>query len=269
QTAHCEAPMLITTLGTSHGNHTMTRYNSATLVTTSGASYLVDCGEPVAASLERSGKWDPPIRAVFVTHMHADHVGGLAELTNMYFKRGEQDDRDLTLCLPAEAVEAIRTYLTAIYQAPELRPGRLSLQGVEPGPCYRDERLRATAFFSGHLAGQGEIYQSEGHPNRGQSFSYLLELEGRRVGFSGDLPPKFDYLGELLSEPLDLLVMEMTHIKPENVLPFIADKPIGKLLLTHIHDPWHGAGENVLRDMCFHYLPFPFVIAYDGMELEL
>ena len=261
--------MLITTLGTSHGNHTMTRNNSSTLITTHGASYLIDCGEPVAGTLERSGKWEPPTRAAFVTHMHADHVGGLAELTNMYFKRGEEEQRDLTLCLPSEAVEPIRAYLTAIYQAPELRPGTLTLQGVEPGPCYQDERISGTAIHSGHIAGQGETYQAAGHANRGQSFSYLFEIEGKRVAFSGDLPPNFDYLGEVVAEPLDLLVMEMTHIKPENVLPFIADKPIGKLLLIHIHDPWHGAGENTLRDMCFEHLPYPFVIAYDGMEMEL
>ena len=67
--------MLITTLGTSHGNHTMTRNNSSTLVQTDGAAYLVDCGEPVAGTLERAGKWDPVIRTLFITHMHADHIG--------------------------------------------------------------------------------------------------------------------------------------------------------------------------------------------------
>ena len=261
--------MLITTLGTSHGNHTMTRYNSSTLIQTEGAAYLVDCGEPVAATLERSGKWTPIIRALFITHMHADHIGGLAELTNMYYKCGEEGDRDLTICLPAEGRDAIALYLQAIYQAPDLRPGKCVLIGIEPGPCYEDERISATAILTGHLDNLGEKYQAAGYPNRGQAFSYIFEIEGKRVGFSGDLPPNFDHLGEVVAEPLDLLLMEMTHIKPDNVLPFIADKPIGKLLLTHIHDPWHGPGENVLRDMCFDHLPFPFVIAYDGMEMEL
>lgn len=261
--------MLITTLGTSHGNHTMTRYNSSTLIQTEGAAYLVDCGEPVAGTLERSDKWTPTIRALFVTHMHADHIGGLAELTNMYYKRGEKDDRDLTVCLPAEGVEPIRTYLTGIYQAPDLRPGTMTLQGVEPGPCYQDENISVNATLTGHLDSMGESYQAAGYPNRGQAFSYIFEIEGKRIAFSGDLPPHFDHLGEVVAEPVDLLVMEMTHIKPENVLPFIADKPIGKLMLTHIHDPWHGAGENTLRDMCFEHLPFPFVISRDGMEMEL
>ena len=261
--------MLITTLGTSHGNHTMTRLNSSTLIQTDGAAYLVDCGEPVAATLERTGRWTPPIRALFVTHMHADHIGGLAELVNMYFKRGEKAERNLTCCLPAEAVESIRRYLEALYMAPELRPGTLRLQGVDPGPCYEDDRISATALFSGHLGGPDNSHAEAGLPNQGQSFSYMFEIEGKRIAFTGDLPRSFDHLGEVVSEPLDLLVMEMTHIRPEDVLPFVADKPVGKLMLTHIHDPWHGPGENVLRDMCFEHLPYPFVIAYDGMELEL
>jgi len=261
--------MLITTLGTSHGNHTMTRMNSATLIHTDGIGYLVDCGEPVAATLERTGRWTPPIRALFITHMHADHVGGLAELVNMYYKRGQKEDRDLTLCLPSEAVETIRHYLEALYMAPELRPGPLRLQGVDAGPCYADERIGVTALLNGHLGGPENPHAQAGMPNQGQSFSYIFEIEGKRVAFTGDLPRGFDYLGDLLAEPLDLLVMEMTHIRPEEVLPFVADKPIRKLMLTHIHDPWHGPGENVLRDMCFEHLPYPFVIACDGMEMEL
>lgn len=71
--------MLITTLGTSHGSHTLPRNNTATLIETGDASYLVDCGEPVSGTMRRLGKDFGILRALFVTHMHADQVGGIAQ----------------------------------------------------------------------------------------------------------------------------------------------------------------------------------------------
>lgn len=260
--------MLITTLGTSHGSHTMTRNNSATLIETDGVAYLVDCGEPVAGSLRRAGKDFGELRALLVTHLHADHVGGLAQLTNM-LKHGRGEEQTVTYCLPSEGVERIRAYLEALYIAPELRPVKLELRGVNEGPCYEDERLRVTALPGGHLESLGERYAERGLPNRGQSFSYVMELEDRRIAFSGDQPRDFRYLDRVVAKPLDLLVLEMTHIRPEEVLPWLADKPVAKLLLTHIWDPYHGTGEDKLREMCFEYLPFPFAIARDGMAVEL
>lgn len=260
--------MLITTLGTSHGSHTLPRNNTATLIETGDASYLVDCGEPASGTMRRLGKDFGALRALFVTHMHADHVGGIAQLTNM-LKHARGKEQTVTWHVPSEALAATRAWLEALYMPPELRPVTLELRGVEEGRVYEDEHVTVAALPSGHLEGSADRYAELGLPNRGQAFSYLFELEGKRVGFSGDQPRDFRYLDRLVAEPLDLLVMEMTHIRPEEVLPWLGGQAVRKLLLIHIHDPWHGPGEDRLRAICFEHLPFPFTIAHDGTAIEL
>ena len=83
--------MKITTLGTSHGDSTYCRFNSSTLYEVNGASYLVDCGSPCEALLCRKGKDNSKIRAIFCTHMHDDHVGGVTEMIKILEKYPKPD----------------------------------------------------------------------------------------------------------------------------------------------------------------------------------
>ena len=81
--------MRIYTLGTSHGNSTHSRFNSSTAYETNGVLYLVDAGAPVEALLRRKGLFCRDVRAVFVTHMHDDHAGGLSGLSKQVIKYPE------------------------------------------------------------------------------------------------------------------------------------------------------------------------------------
>ncbi len=63
--------------------------------------------------------------------------------------------------------------------------------------------------------------------------------------------------------------MEMTHIKPEDILPVVGRMQVRQVALYHIHDPWHGKGEATLRQYCEQHLSCPCVIAHDGDELVL
>ncbi|MEN6642263.1 MAG: MBL fold metallo-hydrolase [Armatimonadia bacterium] len=261
--------MRITFLGTSHGNHTYERYNSSTLLSVGDSDYLIDCGEPVAGTLVRSGIGFERLRALFVTHMHADHVGGLSELINMSRKVGPPGQ--LTCYLPEEGVAATEAYLSAIYLSQQANPRRAPLQPVRPGPVYKDDNIGVTAAVSAHLAGSFDGVRLGPEPNGKQAFSYLVEAEGKRLAFSGDIcgPMKGHAMDHLAEEQLDLLVMEMTHFQPQDILPVIGQRPVGQLALYHIHDPWHGDGEQDLRDLCDKYLPFPYMVAHDGDMLEL
>lgn len=257
-------------LGTSHGSHTYCRYNSSTLLEVGDNHYLIDCGEPVTGTLVRAGIGLERLRALFVTHLHADHVGGLAQLTNMLVKRREPP-QEIYYCLPEEGLGSLAQYLQALYLNLERGAIRVQLCPVQPGPVYQDEALTVNAVFSAHLTGSFADFKPGGEPGSRQSFSYLMAAEGKRLAFTGDLSGalRAQALDHLRAEPLDLLVMEMTHLQPQDLLPVVGTMAVKQVAFYHIHDPWHGEGEAALREHCDRYLPCPYLIAHDGDTLTV
>lgn len=257
-------------LGTSHGNHTYCRYNSSTLLQVGEADYLIDCGEPAAGTLVRSGLGFSRLQALFVTHLHSDHVGGLAALVNMLPKVGARDG-EVGLYVPEEGLQGLEEYLHTLYLRPEQRRPRMCLRPVRPGAVYDDGRLQVRAVLSAHLAGSLDDIRLGPEPCGGQAFSYVMEAEGKRLAFSGDICGglRGQAMDHLAGETLDLLVMEMTHIQPEDILPAVALMRPGQVVFYHIHDPWHGEGEAHLRGLCDRLLDCPYRVAHDGDTLEL
>ena len=260
-------PILITTLGTAHGSHTWERFNTSTLYNIDGAHYLIDCGEPVAALMRRGGHGFDRLRATFVTHMDSDHIAGIALLIKM-FKHARTKGLEYSFYLP-EGIDGILTYLETVYLFFEVLPYKVDFHEVTEGDLYADDRLRVIAHPTCHMLHYAERVKAGNHPNQMRSFAYVLHAQGKRIVHTGDMKPDFPRLGDLLKEPCDLLVSEMTHVRPENLLPFLADKPVGRLLLTHIHDPWHGTGEETLMEMAEQHLPFEVIVAHDGTTIAV
>ena len=72
--------MKITFLGTSHGYPEKGRVVSCTMVETGGKIYIIDAGSAVDEHLVEQDADFSAVRAVFITHMHSDHVNGLLSL---------------------------------------------------------------------------------------------------------------------------------------------------------------------------------------------
>ncbi len=252
--------MHITTLGTSHGDATYCRFNSSTLYETGGNLYLIDCGEPVAALLTRAGKDFSRVKAVFVTHMHVDHTGGLDCLLLALTKYARRDGSQHTrIYLPEEgAAEGLLAWLGAVHQT--VPTELISFHVIRPdGDFYDDGMLRARAIPNGHM-------EAAGAP----SYCFHLEAEGKTVLHTGDLRSDFsDFPAEAQTTDYDLCVCEATHYPPETAVPALRTARLRRLWFTHVHNPWHGPMGEAEFLKPFACLPYPVAIAHDGDELDL
>ena len=249
--------MRITTLGTSHGDATYCRFNSSILFELAEGSYLIDAGAPVNALMIRKGKRITSLKAVFVTHMHDDHVGGLPGLVKSLIKYPQPGQHTDVFLPEARGIPALREWLAAQHlQAP---PQLIAFHTIRPGPLYEDAAMAVAAVGTRHLeSADGPI-----------TFAYLLAAEGKRVLCSGDLSGDFsDFPALAQEEAIDLCLCEATHYEPYLARPVLKTSRLKRLIFTHIHNPWHGEGEETLKAL-YEELPYPYEVAHDGDEFLL
>lgn len=257
--ARWEIKMIIKTLGTSHGDPTEIRYNSSTLYEIGGSMYLIDCGEPCDALMIRSGRKPYNVRAVFITHMHDDHVSGLSAFCKEKMKY--HSGCTATVFLPEkEAIQPFCGYLDALH----LRHtgGNVQFDYTKPeGITYEDENIKVSAVRTNHVL-HGKF----------PSYSYIMEIksEGKRILHVGDLECDFSDFPKISTElEFDACVCELTHYKFETALPIFQKCKFKKLIFSHIGNEWHGKENEARLESLCKPIPYPCHLAFDGDEFEI
>lgn len=283
-------------LGSAGGFAVLDRYCTSIIGLVGNDSYLFDCGEPAAASIFRKGIDPFSIRSIFVSHMHTDHVSGLASVIasrslagrpkgkmfkpwsitryDDWFRKDlwfpseiidENIPHPLFVHLPEEGIGAIRNYLDAVYLAPEVLPFEVDLMPMKVGRVYQDEQVTVTAVENGHLK-VNKNYQMlpKTYPDiRLQSYSFLIEAEGKGLLYSGDI----DHIEELnqLADRANVVILEMAHHDIEQIKPYFDRYDFDQLVLTHIHPGLEGH----LKELVAVWNEPRIQIACDGFEIEL
>ena len=248
----------IITLGTSHGDPTYCRFNSSTLLQVDDVLYLVDAGSPANALMIRKGFCLQKLKAVFITHMHEDHVSGLPGIIKSLVKYPVENQHTDIFLPEAAAIDALTGWLHSMHRtwADEL----LTFKVTEPGLVFSDDNLKLTAIPTRHL--EKEKYSFP-------SYAYQFDIGEKRIIYTGDLKCDFsDFPAVALREPSDLCICECTHFDMKLACNTLSKCLTRRMIFNHVSNLWHADGEEVLREI-IKVLPFPCEIAHDGYEYKL
>jgi ribonuclease BN (tRNA processing enzyme) len=205
-------------------NHAAFRYHFGR------TSILMDCGEPVDGRLKASGAGPETLDGIFISHLHADHVGGLFMLLQGLWLQGRR--RDLPVYLPGNAIRPLRAMLKAMFLFDELFKFRLQFKPLKAGNPVTIHDVRVTPFRTTHLDGLRSRFRKK-YPGDFAAHCFLLESGGRRTGHSADLGCPED-LDPLLEKPLDLLVCEIAHFSPSKIFRHLRGRRIQRVVFVHL-----------------------------------
>ncbi len=246
--------MKITFLGTSHGVPAADRFCSCAMLEVNGAVYFIDAGAPLIDLLLRRGVDLNAVRAIFTTHLHSDHTDGVLPLAGLFSWYFKTTSIDIYLTEP-HGIEAFTDVLKTCISSLDEARGRFKL--MTPDTVYEDENIRLTPFPTQHLAGQ----------NR-PAYSYLVEAEGKKALFSGDLSQflsRGDFPSYALENDVDLMVCEMAHFGVEHVTPYLERCRAKTLLFNHVFPLRKLAEINALNGR----FGYPIRTVDDGEERTL
>jgi ribonuclease Z len=170
----------VTLLGTGSPQPRMDRFGPSILVEAGNKRLLFDCGRGVAQRIEQLRIAFTDIDALFVTHLHSDHVVGIPDLWLTGWARGRKVP--LQVWGP-DGTKAMMLHLAEAYQFDiQIRQidDKLPLQGVtvvandvQQGVVYDRAGIKVTAFLVDH----GVVKPALG---------YRVDFAGHSVVFSGD-----------------------------------------------------------------------------------
>lgn len=186
--------MRVTLLGTGCPQVSTGRMGPASLLRTGDRQYLVDCGSGVTQRLLGAGSTGKQIDALFLTHLHSDHIVDLFQLIISSWHQGR--DRPQRIFGPRGTRKYING-LMALWQpeldqriAHERRPSTTALSlevtEIEEGIVLHDGPLTVIAVAVRHQPVTA-------------AFGYIFDDGRHRVAFSGDTA----YCPELITAARD------------------------------------------------------------------
>ncbi len=227
--------MILTVLGSGSAFSAPHRYNSCCLLEAGETKIMIDCGSDALRAVQKAGVDLSQIQAIFITHMHADHCGGLpAVVTAMHVA-----DRDapIEVFVPHTHMEFVRTWFAHLFLYSERLAFPMAVRAIYPGKVKLENGTDLEFIENSHLQ---KYHQFSGPIGIGTaSFSLVARNGGANFFYSGDIDHVEDvrsYLDDTLS------LVEATHPSLDE-LAALANEGKESVYFTHIPQELEDGGE--------------------------
>jgi ribonuclease BN (tRNA processing enzyme) len=246
----------ISFLGTGDAFFAGGRHQTAYLIESPIASaegvLLLDCGATALASLNRQNLRAAPIDAIFISHLHGDHIAGLPFIF-LHYIYIEPRRRPLKIAGPPGVESRVRALFQAMYADVAAQPLPFALEFIETGPQaeFSCGGIRVRPF-------------AVPHQKQPVSMGCDIEAGGRKIVYTGDSGWTEDLVAHALCA--DLFICECsffdtridTHIDYLRIAENLDRLGAKRIILTHL-------GEEVLQ----RQQEVPLEMAYDGLAVLL
>jgi ribonuclease BN (tRNA processing enzyme) len=228
------------------------RFNMCMLVESETNRFLVDCGASSLIAMKRLGVSPSSIDTILITHLHADHFGGLP-----FFILNEQFSKrrsPLTIAGPPGLSRRLPEAMDVFFPGSSKIPQEFDVRILElkPGTQNLVNDLSVTPYVV-----------SATHVRDAPSFALRVEADGRILTYSGDA----DWCTELAeaAREADIFVCEAYfyekeikyHINLKTLEKHLAEIRPKRLILTHMS-----------HDMIDRSNSIPYEMADDGKVVE-
>jgi len=231
------------------------RFNTCFMVQRGQRSFLIDCGASAMISIRHFGADPNDIAAIVLSHLHADHFGGLPS-----FILDAQLVSRRTSPLAIAGPEGLGTRLNALMEAHF--PGSSKVERKFPINLVELVPGQPTNIAAADLTVTGYAVL---HPSGSPSLAIRLECDGKIVTYTGDT----EWVDTLLATAngADLLIAEayyfdrkvrfhLDYATLKEKLPLMNAK---RVLLTHMSPEMLSRATEVLD--C--------EVASDGLDVEI